>query len=115
MISRRTWCLLRQICFGGLSAERADGSGAIGPAASGGIGDKYAVAAGFQQQESQPQLLPPQPQLPQLLLQQPQPLLEPTPHPPQQQQIRMMMRMIQQQLPLLPNIKNNTSLYSLEH
>ena len=59
----------------------------------------------------QPQLLlQPQPQL----LPQPQPQLLPQPQPPQlpppQQQMRMMMRMIQQQLPLLPNMRTNTSL-----
>ena len=60
--------------------------------------------------QPQPQLLPqPQPQL----LPQPQPQLLPQPPqlpPPQQQQMRMMMRMIQQQLPLLPNMRTNTSL-----
>ena len=64
----------------------------------------------FQQQGSQPQpLLPPQPQL--LLLppqQQQQPLLllpQPFPPPPQQH-TRMRIRMIQQQLPLLPNMND---------
>ena len=57
----------------------------------------------------QPQLLLPQPQP-----LQPQLLAELMPQPPQQQHSRMMMRMIQQQLPLLPNMRNNTSLYDLE-
>lgn len=64
----------------------------------------------FQQQGSQPQpLLLPQPQL--LLLLQPQPQLFP---PPQQQHTRMMIRMIQQQLPLLPNMNDTPRFQSLE-
>ena len=54
----------------------------------------------FQQQGSQPQpLLPTQQQQPLLLLPQPFP-------PPQQQHTRMRIRMIQQQLPLLPNMND---------
>ena len=70
----------------------------------------------FQQQGSQPQpLLPPQPQL-LLLPPQQQPLLllpQPFP-PPQQQHTRMRIRMIQQQLPLLPNMNDTPRFQSLE-
>ena len=66
----------------------------------------------FQQQGSQPQsLLLPQPQPQLLLLLQPQPQLFP---PPQQQHTRMMIRMIQQQLPLLPNMNDTPRFQSLE-
>ena len=71
----------------------------------------------FQQQGSQPQpLLPPQPQLLLLPPQQQQPLLllpQPFP-PPQQQHTRMRIRMIQQQLPLLPNMNDTPRFQSLE-
>ena len=64
----------------------------------------------FQQQGSQPQpLLPPHPQPQLLLLPQPQPF-----PPPQQQHTRMRIRMIQQQLPLLPNMNDTPRFQSLE-